>query len=817
MSRTFAALLLASLTWPAWGQVVVHGRVVDSATHEPLAFVHVVAEGVREGATSDIDGRFALEVAGLPVNLRFSYVGYAPLPYTVVNATAPLEITMDRMAVDLAMVEVRPGENPAHRIIDRVRANRTRNDALRNRPNQYTSYSKTIFTAAVDSAVLSDPERYAALDSSDRNAIEWLEEQHLLLIESATKRSFIPPAAEKEEVLAMRVSGLKDPSLLAMVASTKTFSLYEPQISLGGDRTYLSPLGPNGTERYLFLLEDTLYQGRDTVFILTYRPRTGRKFDGLRGQLHVHTDGYALQHVIAEPAEDRSKGMSAKLQQRYIKVPVWDGLDSAITWFPDQLNTFLYFNFASVNSMQVIGVGRTYLKDISVDADLRRRDVRGPEFVMEPMALRRDEQYWQALRTDSLDARELRTYQVIDSVSQEEGLERKLRWLGYLATGHAPLGPVDVLLDKVLRYNGYEGLRLGLGLVTNDRITRHASLGGYFAYGFRDKEWKYGGDLSIKPWAAHGPQLRLYHEHDVEESGGVQFRGSSRVLDSEAFRWLYVDRMDRLQRTGGELLFRMGSPLRVWLGSARIDRWNLLGYQYADPQGEGITLLHDRFVIGEVSIGLRYAYREQVAQLPHQMFGLGTRWPVLYVHATRMVSGLWGGEWDLWRCSAMLEKTFRLRMVGDLSVRLMGGVTQPDAPYPFLFNLRGTMPPGFGVAVRNTFETMRPNEFAADRLLVLHLRHSFGDLLMKPKGRFAPVPSLVFSAGVGELEHPDRHRRFDVNAPDQGFAEAGLQVDRLVRMGLCRFGVGAYHRLGAYMHGDLSEDLMVKLTVEMGL
>ncbi|MEI2419891.1 DUF5686 family protein, partial [Arthrospira platensis SPKY2] len=143
--------------------------------------------------------------------------------------------------------------------------------------------------------------------------------------------------------------------MLGLAASTKTFSIYEPQIPLG-EKTYLSPIGPNSTERYLFLLEDTLYQGADTVFIISYRPRSGRKFDALQGVLYVHTDGFALQNVIAEPVE-RTGNVSIKLQQQFQKV-------GGKAWFPVQLNTFLYFDGLEVNNFKVLGVGRTYLKDI---------------------------------------------------------------------------------------------------------------------------------------------------------------------------------------------------------------------------------------------------------------------------------------------------------------------------------------------------------------------------------------------------------------------------------------------------------------------
>ena len=426
----YLAILLLLCTSYTQAQYTITGRVLDERTNEALAFVNIIPADVREGVTTDIDGRFTIAVRTLPVTLRFSYVGYAAQALEV-SEGGQLTVRLQRTAVVLREAEVRAGENPAHRIIARVYANRKENDGLRNRSHRYTSYSKTIFTAAVDSALLNDTARMAALDTSDKAAIDFTERQHLLLIESATRKSFIPPAAEKEEVLAMRVSGLKDPSLLAMAASTKTFSIYAPQIIIN-EKSYLGPIGPNSTDRYLFVLQDTLYQGRDTVFVISYQPRTGRKFDALKGFLWVHTDGYALQNVIAEPAETDG-GTGLKLQQQFAKV--------LGVWFPVQLNTFLYFDFIQVNDFKVMGIGRTYLKEIEVDVPIARKEVRGPELVMERMAVRRDEAFWAGLRTDTLAAKELRTYHTIDSISEAEGLEKKLKWLDRLTTGRVPIGP----------------------------------------------------------------------------------------------------------------------------------------------------------------------------------------------------------------------------------------------------------------------------------------------------------------------------------------------------------------------------------------
>ncbi|HMC96821.1 MAG TPA: DUF5686 family protein, partial [Flavobacteriales bacterium] len=527
------------------------------------------------------------------------------------------------------------------------------------------------------------------------------------------------------------------------------------------------------------------------------------------GVLYINTDGYAVQNVIAEPVE-RSGGMSLKLQQQHKRIGGPGG-----GWFPVQMNTFMYFDFVNLENFKLMGIGRTYLKDIELDVDIAKKEVRGPDFVLDRMAARRDDAYWAALRNDSLDTRELKTYHVIDSISEAEHIERKVKWFSYLTTGRIPVGPVDIRLNQIMAYNGYEGFRLGVGAATNDKVTRYASLGGYFAYGFADERWKFGGDLTIKPRPGRDVELKGYYANDVAESGGVAFNTGSVLLSTEGYRWLFVDRMDRIERSGAELAFRVSNSLRMWVGTERAQRQNVIGYQYADPRGEGVTVLTDQFLTGGVSMGLRFAYRERMARLPDRQVSLGTRWPVLQLTAYRSFQGLWGGDVEVWRVNAMIEKTFRIRLLGDLSVRAMGGVADQEAPYPFLFDLRGSYYPRIPLATANTFETMRPNEFLADRYATLNVQHSFGHLLFKAK-KFQPVPVLVANAGWGGLSEPERHRGYTFKPLDQGYYEAGLRIDGILKMGFSSFGVGAFYRLGPQAFDDPEDNLAVKLSLAVG-
>ena len=129
----------------------------------------------------------------------------------------------------------------------------------------------------------------------------------------------------------------------------------------------------------------------------------------------------------------------------------------------------------------------------------------------------------------------------------------------------------------------------------------------------------------------------------------------------------------------------------------------------------------------------------------------------------------------------------------------------------FLFNVRGSFDRQIPIAARNTFETMRPNEFLADRYATLHLRHSFGHLIYEGK-KFKPVPVIMLNAGWGALSDPEQHRGYSFTPFTDGYYEGGLQIDNLLRSGFTGFGAGVFYRFGPLALPEPGDNLAVKVT-----
>ncbi len=74
--RKILPVLVVFYSFSSTAQQVLKGKVIDNSTAEVVPFVNVLIFGSQNGATTDLDGEFILEVEKLPATLELSFVGY---------------------------------------------------------------------------------------------------------------------------------------------------------------------------------------------------------------------------------------------------------------------------------------------------------------------------------------------------------------------------------------------------------------------------------------------------------------------------------------------------------------------------------------------------------------------------------------------------------------------------------------------------------------------------------------------------------------------------------------------------------------------
>lgn len=781
------------------GQGKVTGRITDKETGEPLAFTAVVSEKTNQGTYSDIDGYYEIEVKDTSDVLLFMYVGFHQKKISW-TGQSELNVALEASVILLTGIEITPRVNPAEIIMRRVINNRKLNDPESGTTFRYDSYNKLIFTAELDSTVINDPAKFNSLDTAEKKAVDFLEEQYLFLMESVSQRKFMPPDRSEETIIATRVSGLQNPEFALLGTQLQSFSFYEESVEVL-DRIYLSPLSDGAINKYLFILEDSTFSGVDTVYNISFRPRKGKNFEGLQGQLFINTNGYALQQVIAFPAQSNESGFNIRIQQKY-------ELIENKKWFPVQLNSRIDMPFAKVNSLGMVGIGRSYIRNIRLGEAMRAREFTPVTLQMETMASRQPDSLWNKYREHALDQKELKTYHVIDSIGEETNLDRTLTMMQMMASGKIPIGKISIDLDRILRFNRFEGFRLGLGMHTNDFLSKKFSLGGYFAYGFHDKNPKYGADLVLNLKRKRNAWVKLIYENDVIETAGNQFDKPIGALDPSKYYQVFVNRMDRYEKQELQINARLIGNFTSMLFANHKLVSPFENYRFISSEYAGTVLFENTFEVSEAGIMVRYAPGEKLVRTGNQELRLGGRWPVFWAKFSRGLDEILNGEYSYSRLDFMLEKKFKIRLLGEFDTRFYAGKIDEGLPLSMAYNVRGSFS-HYSLATPFSFETVRTNEFQHTSYFMAHFRHNFMDLLIRGK-KAGPQISLVHNMVWGDMKEKNRHN-VEIHTTSKGYFESGIQVDRLLRMQFSGLGIGVFYRYGPYHLPDTINNFAFKL------
>ena len=823
-------LLMTSATCFSQDTFTISGRVTDSKTKESLAFVNIVINNSNTGGTTDIDGKFSLRSSKPVQSIRLSYVGYEPRIVMISNQTRNLVIQMTQKEIDLQEVEIMPGINPAHRIIRNVIANRDMNDPEKVSTFSYTAYDKTVFTADMDTTLNNDfgalvdtsvmqtnngigisftmnPDSVkmdsAMKDSTTRLIEKLISEQYLFLMENVTKRKFMAPDKNYNKVIATKMSGFKDPILVFLTTQIQSFSFYKPFISIMM-KDYINPIGSGSFTKYFFKIEDTTYMGRDTVYILSFRPRKGTNFDGMKGVISINSHNWAIQNVTAEPFPNTG-GIMIRIHQLYELI---DGTQ----WFPVQLNTDVAFNNMRIGKYKAVGSGRSYIRDIVLNPELVRREFNHLDVEVDKDATLRSEPFWNQYRIDSLSRKDRQTYKVLDSVGKANNFDKMAKTLQTLLTGRIPWGPIDIDISRILNYNTYEGLVVGAGIHTNDRLSDWFKIGGFYQYALAISTAKYGGDVSFLVNRRHDVTLAASAYFDLVESGGLTYPADYESILSGNFRQLMIKKLDQTESFNFSLGFRAFKYVLFNAGISNNFKKSTT-YDLATIEGSAV-LLQDQFRFTTVSAGFKWAYGEKFIQTVNNKISLGTKFPVIWFEYTRGIKNFLGGEFDYDRFDLKIRKTFNIKYLGKLTFQLNGGYVDQPIPAcnlyyaPASYRLITLYAP-------NSFGTMRSNEFLSNAYASLYLYHDFGYLLFKGKKWFHPEFALSQNIGFGWLDHPEKYAYNTINPKEMnlGYYESGLLINNLVNLKVYTIGFGAFYRWGPYSFDNVGDNFAYKISM----
>lgn len=818
-------LLLFIFFFPsAWAQSI-SGTVVDSNSKEGLAFVNITINGERYGTATDIDGNFILpEYVGEIKFISLSYVGYEKK--TITNLKDGQQIELKEISAQLNEITLLPGENPAHRIIENAVKFRKENNPNNIPAFSYQTYSKFLISLNTDSINPEIEEReivkvdsvYTEIDSSNYQVHNFIQKQHLFFMESVTERNYLAPYRDNETVIASRTSGFKSPMFSLISSQMQSFSFYENFITIMG-KEYLNPITPGSDSRYLFILEDTLFNSpTDSLFVISFRPKPNYGFQPMKGLLYINSSDWAIQNVISQPFE--SDDIQIKIEQEYKKF-------GQHTWFPVQLNAELNFTSLSFNDIVPYGRIRTSLKNIEINPVFEAKDISSAEITILDNAVEQAAIILPKYRNDSLNLQEETTYLFIDSLSKAENIEAKMLFLNSLARGYIPWGPVDFGMDKTLRYNFYEGIRLGGNVYTNSKVSKWFRVGGYFGYGFGDKRLKYGWDGEVFIDKKKNFKITGGYQFDIFESAGAEFlQRKNYGVSVNIYRAMKIMQWDEVSRYYAGFNYDILPKAHLEVKMQRENRYTVGDYGYLIDSDENSNTLRNGFNYTELISSIRYAPNEKFIEGGgFGKFAYELNYPILYLQYTRGLKDVWLSDFDYHKVDALYENQFPTLWLGTFTLIAQAGVVSTALPYSKLYTNMSNMTNAdaaakryAALADRHSFETMRVNEFLSDTYFQFLFRQDLKTMLFRRK-KFAPHLEIVTRMAWGTLRNPESHFNLSSRSLEKGYYESGLEFNNLLSNKIgsinASIGLGTYYRYGPYSLDGFENNFALKITSKL--
>ena len=838
--RIFYALLFClNCTLLSAQTRLISGKITDSQNQQALAFVSIAVEGTQQGTLTDVDGKFTLKISA-NAYLLISYVGYENQRIsaaTIVNNKINIELSPKTN--ELAEVRIRPTEDPAYSVMRVVIANKPNNDPEQLPSFRYNAYtmaglgtkittikpanpkkpSSKIETPKVAKKpkppVVRSPEKKAE-DSLMIAIVRQLAKNYLFVTESYTLRDFVKPNLSKEKILATRFSGIKKSPLALVASNFQPFGFYRDFIRMV-DKIYESPMSGSAIRQYEFVMADTLLHETDSTYVILFEPKYGKNFEGLSGRIYINSASYAIENVIAQPAETLNRKINFRLQQMYERV---EG-----HWFPKQLNTEIM-----VNSIQQSATGRidsttsqwttrSYIYNIDFKNPAPRSYFTDIVQEIDNDARTKSDEYWTNIRQDSLQQKEQATYKAW--AKMPEKIQNKINktsnvFFDLILSKSVPLGknleiPFKYLLNSV---NQYEKTRVGFGLRTTPNFAHWLTLEAGAGYGFGDKALKYSGSMQFNFTKTWGNYLRFSYLQDLAEPGSnTNFQLiSSNLLDSPIRKFI-ANRMDSVRSWSVDLGLKpfRKTQLRFWLMN---ETRNPALYQY-DFQNADNKLISS-FQNTEIGMTFRLASEERLMRMGRLEFTTQPPNRQLMVQISKGLSGVLGSSLDYTKFDLQYTQTWMTHGLGRTTYQLNVGQVIGQVPYSYLFNGMGVGGTKNALWIANSFQTMGIYEFMSDQYANLFLSHNFGKLLFRSNFKYSqPELSLHQGIGYGKLANPENHQNLAFKTLEKGYYESGLYVNNLVRVpyaGVMYMGLGAgvFYRYGANALPQINQNIAFK-------
>ncbi|MFL9844582.1 DUF5686 family protein [Flavobacterium rhizosphaerae] len=816
-------LLLLLCYGAMWSQSAITVTVKDEQTGMALPFTTITAEG--KTFISDVDG--SVTITEKLHSFNASYTGYKPKTVKVKPHEKYYTVLLEPYTEQLEELVITANKT-ASAIIKQAIANKPLTDPTQKLNSfKYHTYNRLVVTAnpdsisgKLDSVYVYEKagRRFEKIDSTDFKFKKLIDRQHLYQTEKISEYKFLKGVEVKENVLATRMAGFKQPLYELIGLKLQSYSVYGEHIDLMENK-YAGPLAGTALSEYNYKILDTVTIENRSAYMIYFSPKKYIK-RRLKGILYIDTETYGVAKAVF-----RAKNVLDVNSTHYYKYE-----PELQLWFPDHK----ILKIVKGNSNRDITIlGETIKFDPTDDQETKREKepsdylyllsesfnfdkqynipvtITNPSIAIEidNEAINRPESFWNRYRTDTLDERSIKTYVALDSLLAKEKWEERLILGRHIINGYLPVGPVDLDLRQIIKYNNYEGFRLGIGFITNDKLAQTFRINTYGVYGTKDGQFKYSLGGGIRAQKASETWMGGSYTDDIREIGSTSFLTDKKVFKIYDPRPINVSTFYNHQswEVYAETKFIPKTESKLTITRSRINP----KFDYTFTPDD---VHHNIFNLTTVAMAVQWNPFSEFMLTPQGRLESEKHYPKFTFQYTRSFSGIFDSDFHFAKFDFRVEAEKKY-LNGQISTGLIQtGLAAGQVPLTHLYSTSPNNLDKNGVferitfAGKNSFETMYFNEFFSSRYVMAQLKHGFTRFTISNSIKLSPM--LVTRFAWGAMDNKDDHQGLAYNTLEKGYYESGMEFNEIFK-GL---GFSAFYRYGPYHLPQLDRNISVKIS-----
>ncbi len=730
----------------SWSQTRISGTVVDE-NETPLPFVNVIFLNSSEGTTTTEKGAFYLKSESYYDSVEFSYLGYQTLILPInKGSNLNLKVVLKEETESLGEVTIYQGKtsknnNPAIDILRKIWKNKRQNGVKKFDQYAFRKYEKLEFDLnTIDSALINSPifnGMEFIFKDLDTNRITGKTYLPVFLNEAVSKVYGDKKSGKiKEELLGNKNSGFSNNQLL--ISSIKDIyseiDIYENYLKFF-DKSFISPLSTTGINNYNYVLADSSFIGDKWCYNIKYYPRRKGELT-FKGDFWVNDTTWAIKKINLETAEDANvnwvKGVYVEQE--------FDVLNDSIFLMTKD---FFQVDFSLRDKAEARGIygKRTVLYDnykFNIKKPLAFYDNRVLDFKEE--VYNRDDEFWKKNRLEILNGDERGVYKMLDTLQEVPAFKSLRKLTTTLSTGYIELNGFDYgPIFATLGFNDVEGWRVRGGGRTYFDQNDPWRLEGYGAYGFKDKQFKYGIAGTVLLDKRSRLIASIGNRRDIEQLGASLTNTTDvlgRSLASSSL--INVGDNNKLSSINLSLVSLEIEPLRNFTfrlaGSYRILKPASETFSLDYYKDEARTIIDSEINQTEISTILTYTPGKETTG-----FGVsrniinGGDFPTFFLNYSLGVKDIFESDFNYKKLQLYYNQPLMVGGFGKSNISIEAGKTFGQVSLGLLSVVPGNQT---YFALYNSFSLLNFYEFVTDTYLAAHLEHNFNGRL------FSRIPGL---------------------------------------------------------------------------